>query len=136
MRKKETYIQKPSNKKFHYGELVEEASKLEMPKTVALKKIEDYKILRKPVHRQDTPLKTNGTAIFGMDKKLPGMLYAVIERNPRFVGKVKSFDDTETKKMPGVKHVFKVKVDVFSTKREGVVVVADSFWNALQGRGL
>jgi isoquinoline 1-oxidoreductase beta subunit len=47
----------------------EEASKLEMPKTVALKKIEDYKILRKPVPRQDTPLKTNGTAIFGMDKK-------------------------------------------------------------------
>ncbi len=127
-------IHKPSNKKFHYGELVEEASKLEMPKTVALKKIEDYKILRKPVPRQDTPLKTNGTAIFGMDKKLPGMLYAVIERNPRFVGKVKSFDDTETKKMPGVKHVFKVKVDVFSTKREGVAVVADSFWNALQGR--
>ncbi|HET6544260.1 MAG TPA: molybdopterin cofactor-binding domain-containing protein, partial [Chryseolinea sp.] len=125
---------KPSNKKFHYGELVEEASKLEMPKTVALKKIEDYKILRKPVHRQDTPLKTNGTAIFGMDKKLPGMLYAVIERNPRFVGKVKSFDDTETKKMPGVKHVFKVSVDVFSTKREGVAIVADSFWNALQGR--
>ena len=127
-------IHKPSNKKFHYGELVEEASKLEMPKTVALKKIEDYKILRKPVHRQDTPLKTNGTAIFGMDKKLPGMLYAVIERNPRFVGKVKSFDDTETKKMPGVKHVFKVSVDVFSTKREGVAIVADSFWNALQGR--
>ena len=127
-------IHKPSNKKFHYGELVEEASKLEMPKTVTLKKIEDYKILRKPVPRQDTPLKTNGSAVFGMDKKLPGMLYAVIERNPRFVGKVKSFDDTETKKMPGVKHVFKVKVDVFSTKREGVVVVADSFWNALQGR--
>ena len=127
-------IHKPSNKKFHYGELVEEASKLEMPKTVALKKVEDYKILRKPVPRQDTPLKTNGSAIFGMDKKLPGMLYAVIERNPRFVGKVKSFDDTETKKMPGVKHVFKVAVDVFATKREGVAVVADSFWNALQGR--
>ena len=42
------------------------------------------------------------------------MLYAVIERNPRFVGKVKSFDDTETKKIPGVKHVFTVKVDVFA----------------------
>jgi isoquinoline 1-oxidoreductase subunit beta len=127
-------IHKPSNKKFHYGELVEEASKLEMPKTVALKKIEDYKILRKPVPRQDTPLKTNGSAIFGMDKKLPGMLYAVIERNPRFAGKVKSFDDTNAKKVPGVKHVFKVTVDVFSTKREGVAVVADSFWNAQQGR--
>ena len=127
-------IHKPSNKRFHYGELVDEASKLEMPKDVPLKKIEDYKILRKPVPRQDTPLKTNGSAIFGMDKKLPGMLYAVIERNPRFAGRVKSFDDTETKKQVGVKHVFKVTVDVFSTKREGVVVVADSFWNAQQGR--
>jgi isoquinoline 1-oxidoreductase beta subunit len=127
-------IHKPSNKKFHYGELVEAASKLQAPETVTLKKIEDYKILRKPVPRQDTPLKTNGSAIFGIDKKLPGMLYAVIERNPRFIGKVKSFDDSQTKKMPGVKHVFPVKVSVFSSVREGVAVVADSFWNALQGR--
>lgn len=127
-------IHRPSGKKFHYGELVEEASKLEPPASVTLKKPENYKILRKPVPRQDTPLKTNGTAIFGMDKKLPGMLYAVIERNPRFVGKVKSFDDSETKKVPGVKHVFKVKVNVFASVREGVAVVADSFWNAQQGR--
>ncbi len=127
-------IHKTSGKKFHYGELVEEASKLEPPKEVALKKTEDYKILRKPLPRQDTPLKTNGAAIFGLDKKLPGMLYAVIERNPRFVGKVKSFDDTETKKIPGVKHVFTVKADVFATAREGVAVVADSLWTAMQGR--
>jgi isoquinoline 1-oxidoreductase beta subunit len=127
-------IHKPSNKKFHYGELAEAASKLEPPKEVALKKTEDYKILRKPLPRQDTPLKTNGAAIFGLDKKLPGMLYAVIERNPRFVGKVKSFDDTATKKLPGVKHVFVVKANVFSTVREGVAIVADSFWNAMQGR--
>ncbi len=127
-------IHKPSGRKFHYGELVEEASKIEPRQTVALKKVEDYKILRKPVPRQDTPLKTNGSAIFGIDKKLPGMLYAVIERNPRFIGKVKSFDDTAAKKIPGVKHVFTVKVDVFSSVREGVAVVADTFWNALQGR--
>jgi isoquinoline 1-oxidoreductase subunit beta len=127
-------IHKPSNKKFHYGELAEAASKLEPPKDVVLKKTEDYKILRKPLPRQDTPLKTNGVAIFGLDKKLPGMLYAVIERNPRFVGKVKSFDDTATKKLPGVKHVFVVKANVFSKVREGVAVVADSFWNAMQGR--
>src|SRR5688572_25920514 len=127
-------IHRPTGKKLHYGELVEEASKLEPPTNIVLKKKEDYKILRKPVPRQDTPLKTNGSAIFGLDKKLPGMLYAVIERNPRFIGKVKSFDDSETKKLPGVKHVFTVKVNVFSSVREGVAVVADSFWNALQGR--
>ncbi len=125
---------KPTGKKLHYGELVQEASKLEPPKAVKLKLIADYKILRKPLPRQDTPMKTNGTAIFGLDKKLPGMLYAVVERNPRFQGKVKSFDDTETKKVPGVKHVIAIKMSVFATFREGVAVVADNLWAAMQGR--
>lgn len=127
-------IHKPSNKKLGYGELVQEASKLEPPKTIALKKPEDYKILRKPLPRQDTPLKTNGSAIFGLDKKLPGMLYGVVERNPRFIGKVKSFDDTETKKVAGVKHVFTIKTAVFGTVREGVAIVADNLWSAMQAR--
>jgi isoquinoline 1-oxidoreductase beta subunit len=125
---------KPSGKKFHYGELVEEAAKLEPPKDVKLKRIEEYKILRKPLPRQDTPLKTNGTAVFGLDKKLPGMMYAVVERNPRFHGKVSKFDDTETKKVPGVRHVFPVRMSVFNTFREGVAVVADNLWAAMQGR--
>jgi isoquinoline 1-oxidoreductase subunit beta len=127
-------IHKPTGKKFHYGELVEEASKLTPPKNVKLKIPSEYKIIRKPLPRQDVPLKTNGQAIFGLDKKLPGMLYAVIERNPRFIGKVKSFDDSATKAISGVKHVFKLEVDVFSAKREGVVVVADNLWTAMQGR--
>ncbi|MBL0742396.1 molybdopterin cofactor-binding domain-containing protein [Chryseolinea lacunae] len=127
-------IHKPSGKKFHYGELVAEASKLTPPTAVKLKDPKDYKILRKPMPRQDTPMKVNGTAMFGLDKKLPGMLYAVVERNPRFQGKVKSFDDTETKKVPGVKHVLAVKMSVFNTLREGVAVVADSTWAAMQGR--
>lgn len=127
-------IHKPTGKKFHYGELVQDASKLEPPKEVKLKLIADYKILRKPLPRQDTPMKTNGTAIFGLDKKLPGMLYAVVERNPRFQGKVKSFDDTLTKKVSGVKHVIAIKMSVFATFREGVAVVADSLWAAMEGR--
>lgn len=127
-------IHKSSGKKFHYGELVQEASKLEAPKNVKLKLPADYKIIRKPLPRQDTPLKTNGTAIFGLDKKIPGMLYAMVERNPRFQGKVKSFDDTETRKISGVKNVFAIKMSVFSTFREGVAVVADSLWASMQGR--
>src|SRR5882724_10532292 len=106
-------IHKSSGKKLGYGELVAEASKLTPPKNVALKDWKDYKIIRKPMPRQDTPLKVNGKAIFGIDKKLPGMMYAVVERNSRFIGKVKSFDDTETKKIAGVKHVFKVNREVF-----------------------
>jgi isoquinoline 1-oxidoreductase beta subunit len=127
-------LHKTSSKKAGYGELVQEASKLEPPKDVILKNPRDYKIIRKPLPRQDTPLKVNGKAIFGMDKKLPGMLYAVVERNPRFLGKVKSFDDTATKAIPGVKHVFKVQMNVFAHKREGVAVVADNLWAAMQGR--
>jgi isoquinoline 1-oxidoreductase subunit beta len=127
-------IHKPSGKKFHYGELVADASKLEAPKNVSLKKREEYKILRKPLPRQDAGIKTNGAAIFGLDKKLPGMLYAVIERNPRFIGKVKSFGDSATKKVPGVKYVFTVKRNVFSSMCEGVAVVADNTWAAMQGR--
>jgi isoquinoline 1-oxidoreductase beta subunit len=127
-------IHRPSGKKFHYGELALEASKLDPPKDVKLKPRSDYKIIRKPLHRQDTPMKTNGSAIFGLDKKLPGMLYAAVERNPLFRGKVVSFDDTETRKVTGVKNVFKVKMTVFNSLREGVAVVADSTWAAIQGK--
>src|SRR6266487_126468 len=127
-------IHKPSGKKVHYGEVVVEASKLEAPKDIKLKSRSEYKLIGKPLHRQDTALKTNGTAVFGLDKKLPGMLYASVERNPRLRGLVKSFDDTEALKIPGVKRVFKVKMDVFKTSREGVAVVADSLWSAMQGR--
>lgn len=123
-----------SGKKLYYGELVAEASALTPPQEVALKNFKEYKIIRKPLPRQDTPLKVNGKAIFGLDFKLPGMLYAVVERSPRFEGKVKSFDDTETRKVPGVTHVFKVNREVFDHMREGVAVVATNLWAAIQGR--
>ena len=127
-------IHRPTGKKFHYGELALDASKLETPKNVKLKQRSDYKLIGKPLHRQDTHLKTNGVAIFGLDKKIPGMLYAAVERNPRMRGTLKSFDDTATRKVPGVKKVFKVKMLVFNTYREGVAVVADSTWAAMQGK--
>ncbi|HKO80989.1 MAG TPA: molybdopterin cofactor-binding domain-containing protein [Chitinophagaceae bacterium] len=127
-------IHRPSGKKFHYGELVVDASKLETPKNVKLKDRSEYKLIGKPLRRQDTALKTNGTAVFGLDKKIPGMLYAAVERNPRLRGKVKSFDDSAARKIPGVKNVFKVRMGVFSTYREGVAVVADSTWTAIQGK--
>ena len=125
---------KPTGKKLGYGDLVQDAAKMEPPKNVTLKNPKDYKILRKSLPRQDTPLKTNGKAVFGLDKKIPGMMYAVVERNPRFHGKVKSYDDSLTKAIPGVKHVLKVQMAVFSHFREGVAVVADTLWAAMQGR--
>jgi isoquinoline 1-oxidoreductase beta subunit len=127
-------IHKPSGKKLNYGELVVAASKLTAPQEVKLKEISQYKLIRKPLHRMDTPIKTNGEAIFGLDKRLPGMLYAAVERNPRLRGKLKSFDSSAALKVPGVKQVFKVQMLVFNTTRDGVVVVADSTWAAMQGR--
>jgi len=127
-------IHRPSGKKLDYGALVEEASKLTPPQNVTVKDRKDYKIIGKSMPRQDIPLKTNGTAQFGLDKKLPGMLYAVVERNPRFRGKVKSFDDSATRAVPGVRRVFKVQRAVFAHLYEGVAVVADTLWAAMQGR--
>lgn len=127
-------IHRPSGKKLHYGALALDASKLEVPKEIKLKPRSAYKLIGKPLRRQDSPLKTNGKAVFGLDKKIPGMLYASVERNPRYGGLVKSFDDSAARKLPGVKHVFKVRMSVFNTYREGVAVVADSTWAAMQGR--
>ncbi|MBD2703732.1 xanthine dehydrogenase family protein molybdopterin-binding subunit [Spirosoma sp. BT702] len=127
-------IHRPSGKKLGYGLLVEEAATLTPPQNVELKSRKAYKIIGKPLRRQDIPLKINGTAQFGLDKKLPGMLYAVVERSPRFRGKVKRFDDSKTKAIPGVKQVLTVKRAVFGSLFEGVAVVADSLWAALQGR--
>ena len=127
-------IHKPGGKKLGYGELVEDASMLTPPKDVQLKRRDAYKIVGKPLPRQDNPDKINGKAKFGLDVKLPGMLYAVIERSPRFKGKVKSFDDTATKKIPGIKKVIKTSAPVFAYEREGVAVVADSLWAAVEGR--
>lgn len=127
-------IHRPSGRKTGYGALVEDASGLPAPTDVKVKQRKDYKIIGKPLPRQDIPLKTNGAAIFGLDKKLPGMLYAVVERSPRIRGKVKTFDASATLAVPGVKRVFKVQRAVFSNLQEGVAVVADSIWTAMQGR--
>lgn len=127
-------IHKPTGRHLAYGALVAEAAKLTPPAQVTLKNTKDYKIIRRPLPRQDTPPKINGAAIFGIDMKIPGMLYAVVERNTRFHGKVKHVDDTAAKAVPGVKHVLKVEMNVFSHKREGIAVVADNLWSAMQGR--
>jgi len=125
---------KPSGKKLGYGDLVEDAAKITPPKEVKLKDRKDYKLIGKPLHRQDNPAKINGSAIFGQDVMKPGMLIAMVERNPRFHGKVKGFDAAAALAVPGVKHVFKVKMPVFAFEREGVAVVATNTWACIQAR--
>ena len=123
-----------SGRTLGYGALVEDAAKLTPAKDVPLKDKKAWTVIGKPIARHDTPLKVNGAAKFGIDVRLPGMLYAVVQRSPRFVGKVKRFDATKALQVPGVKHVVKTERDIFGQMREGVAVVATSTWAAIKGR--
>lgn len=129
-------IHRATGKSLSYGALVKAAAQIKPPQQVKLKDRKDYKVIGQPLLRNDAPAKTNGAAVFGLDKKLPGMLYAVVERNPRFRGKVKSFDDSAARSLSGVRHVLKVQRAVFGLLFEGVAVVADSLWIATKARKL
>ena len=125
---------KPTKRSFTYGELVEEASTLELPKEPKLKDPKDFKIIGKQKHRPDVPLKTNGSAEFGIDVQVPGMLYATIERCPVIGGTLKSFDASEALKMPGVEKVVEVERIMGMYHSVGVAVIANSYWTATQAR--
>ena len=114
------------SKKATYGSLAEAASKLPVPEKVVLKDPKDFTIVGKRTKRLDTPAKTNGTAVFGIDVKLPGMVYAALEQCPVIGGTVKSFDATKAKAMPGVIDVVQIP--------DGVAVVANSWWRANMAR--
>lgn len=119
-------IHNPTGKKLSYGELVEKAATITAPKEVKLKDAKDFKLIGKPVKRLDTPEKVDGSGIFGLDVKIPGLLTAVIARPPVFGGKVKSFNADKAKAIPGVKDV--VQID------RGIAVIANGFWPAKLGR--
>ena len=129
-----TVIHRASKKVFSYGELVEDASKLELPKEPKLKDQKDFKILGKVSKRSDVPLKTCGSAVFGIDVQLPEMVYATIERCPVIGGTLKSFDASEAMKVPGVEKVIEVERIVGKYHFTGVAVIANSYWTAVQAR--
>jgi isoquinoline 1-oxidoreductase beta subunit len=109
-----------------YGELAEAASKLPVPKDVPLKDASQFRLIGKPLRRLDTADKVDGSAEFGLDVQLPGMLYAVIALSPTLGGKVISVESSTAQAMPGVRSVL--------TTASGVVVVADHFWQARKAR--
>lgn len=119
-------INKLNGKKIGYGELVEDASKLPVPKDVKLKDPKEYKIIGKRIHRLDTPAKIYGAAKFGIDVVIPGMVYASVSRCPSIGGKVKSFSSDKAKKVKGVIDVVEIP--------QGVAVIADSTWNSFMGK--
>jgi isoquinoline 1-oxidoreductase beta subunit len=138
-----TVVHGPSGRRLTYGELVETASGLPVIKAdgIDLKPSRDFRFVGKPIPRVDLPSKVDGTAMFGIDVRVPGMLFAVIARCPHFGGKLQSYDGTAAKTIPGVRAVFPVpslglsqELNVNINAGGGVAIVADSTWAALQGR--
>ena len=129
-------VHRAEGKKLSYGELVEEASRLKVPENPPMKEPKDFKVIGQSLPRRDIPYKTNGTAEFGIDIEVPGMLYASVERSEVFIGKILEVDDTEAKNVPGVKHIVKTERNVWGKIREGVAVVAENYWAAEKGRML
>ena len=114
-----------SKRSIRYGKIAAAAAKLTPPdpKTIKLKDPKDWKIAGKPLKRLDTADKLNGSKVYAIDLKLPGMLNAAIKDCPVFGGKLKSYDESKIAGMPGVKKVVKVK-------DTAVAVVADTWWRA------
>src|SRR5579884_2744652 len=120
-------IHGPSGRRLRYGRLASKAATLPVPKDPPLKDPKDWKILGTRVPRLDTPAKVDGSAQFGIDVKVPGMLVAVVARCPVPGGKLVAFDGAAARAVPGVRHVVAIS--------SGVAVVAEGYWPAHQGRG-
>jgi isoquinoline 1-oxidoreductase beta subunit len=118
-------VNSASGARLSYGELAPEAGKLQPPANPPLKDPKQFQLIGKSVKRLDTPDKVNGRTTFGIDVRLPGMVYAAVARCPVFGGKVISFDAAKAKAVPGVKDAFQIS--------SGVAVIADNTWSAFHG---
>ena len=130
LRTEKSFVIAPGGKKLSYGALVAEAALQPVPAKPALKAAKDFKIMGKPTKRLDTPAKVNGTAKFGIDAQIDGMLVAVMARAPVSAGsagaKVKQMNEAKARAVKGVQKVITIP--------NGVAVLADGFWAAKQGR--
>lgn len=130
LRTEKSFVIAPGGKKLSYGALVADAAQLPVPTQPALKSPKDFKIMGKPTRRLDTPAKVNGTAKFGIDAHIDGMLVAVMARAPISAGsagaKVKQMDEAKARAVKGVQKIITIP--------HGVAVLADGYWAAKQGR--
>lgn len=128
---------KASNRKATYGSLAAKAATLPAPDlaSVPLKDPKDYKIIGKPMVQVDTAAILAGKPLFGIDVRVPGMLYATFAKAPVFAAKVKSADLEAARRVKGVRHAFVVEGGAaLDGLLPGVAVVADSWWAARKGR--
>ncbi|MBT9503590.1 MAG: xanthine dehydrogenase family protein molybdopterin-binding subunit [Burkholderiaceae bacterium] len=126
LRTERSHVIGPGGKKLSYGALVADASQQAVPAKPKLKSPKDFKILGKPTNRLDSAAKINGTAKFGIDAHLDGLMVAVMARAPLPGAKVKSLKDDKAKAVKGVAQVI--------TLPSGVAVLASGYWAAKQGR--
>ncbi len=117
----------PGGKRLSFGALANAAGKLPVPENPPLEDRKDWHLIGTSPARLDGPVKVDGRAVFGLDVKVPGMLYAAIARSPVFGGKLGSFDGAKAQLVPGVRRVA-------ALPGQGVAVFADSTWAALKGR--
>ena len=115
----------PTGRTLSYGDLAAKAATLPVPDKIGLKEPKDFTLIGTPVKRLDTASKVNGTAQFGIDVRLPGMLIATVAASPVVGGKVTSIDEQKAKAVPGVRQI--VRLD------DLVAVVAEHMWAAKQG---
>jgi isoquinoline 1-oxidoreductase beta subunit len=113
----------PGGKRMTYGAAAPSAATMEVPKDVPLKPVSAFKVVGNAKQKRlDTPAKVRGEPMFGIDTRLPDMLYAAVAMSPYIGGKVKAYDDSRAKNIPGVKAVVQYS--------RGVAVVAESYWEA------
>jgi len=123
-----------------FGDLIEVLKQLKIPKPeeVSLKELKDYKLVGKDVPIYDAKDIAAGAAVFGADVDIPGMKIAVIQRSPVIGAKVVSFSDEKALALPGVSQVIKIDGQGIPTgldkALEGIAVLADNTWAAIQGR--
>jgi isoquinoline 1-oxidoreductase subunit beta len=115
-----------SGKKSTFGELADAAAKQAVPESVKLKDPKDFVYIGKSFARTDSKAKSNGTATFTQDVKLPGQLTAVVAHPPKFGARVKSFKADMAQSVPGIRYVIEIPT--------GIAVIATNFWAAKKGR--
>ena len=115
----------PTGRGAKYGELAADAARMPVPQPVALKRPEDFKLIGTPAKRLDTPAKVNGTAVYGIDVRPPGVKIATLAQSPVFGGRLKNVNDAAARTVKGVRQI--VRLD------DAVAVVADHMGAAKKG---
>ncbi|WPH23829.1 xanthine dehydrogenase family protein molybdopterin-binding subunit [Variovorax paradoxus] len=124
----EGHVITPDGKRLPYTSLAAVAGKLTPPTDVTLKPASQWRLLGKPMQRLDIPAKSTGTAMYGIDLRMPGMVYATVRTNPRRGGGVKSFDARKAEAAKGVLKIVPIA--------GGVGVIANNTWRAFQAANL